>query len=115
MNASLTPACSESAPREATRPAPGLAEFAVMIPGPLRQCCSGNGEILVPASSLRTLLQEIERRYPALYRSVCDETGAVRRHVNLFVNSSNIRDCDGLNTPLAAGDVITILPAVSGG
>jgi molybdopterin converting factor small subunit len=46
---------------------------------------------------------------------VCDETGAVRRHINLFVNSSHVRDRDGLDTPLAAGDVLTILPAVSGG
>ena len=39
----------------------------------------------------------------------------MRRHVNLFVNSDNVRDLDGLDTPLAPGDVVTILPAVSGG
>ena len=52
---------------------------------------------------------------PSLYRSVCDETGAVRRHVNLFVNTSHVRDREGLDTALAPGDVVTILPAVSGG
>ena len=46
---------------------------------------------------------------------VCDETGAVRRHVNLFVNTDHVRDRDGLDTALVPGDEIIILPAVSGG
>jgi molybdopterin converting factor small subunit len=50
-----------------------------------------------------------------LYRNVCDETGAVRRHLNIFVNSDNVRDLDGVDTTLMPGDVVTILPAVSGG
>ena len=47
--------------------------------------------------------------------SICDETGTMRRHVNLFVNSSHMRDRQGIDTPLAPGDEVTILPAVSGG
>jgi len=69
----------------------------------------------VEAPSLRALLEELERRHPALHRNVCDETGAVRRHVNLFINTNHMRDRNGLDTPLAAGDEVTILPAVSGG
>jgi sulfur-carrier protein len=69
----------------------------------------------VAAASVRGVLAELERRHGALYRSVCDETGAVRRHVNVFVNAAHIRDRGGLDTPLAAGDVVTLLPAVSGG
>jgi len=61
------------------------------------------------------VLDELERSYPSLYRSICDETGAVRRHVNLFVNASHIRDREGLETALVPGDEVTILPAVSGG
>jgi len=71
--------------------------------------------VAVQASSLRGALRELEQRHPALHRSVCDETGAVRRHVNLFVNTDHIRDREGLDTPLAPGDEITIMPAVSGG
>ena len=56
-----------------------------------------------------------QSHYPALYRNVCDETGRVRKHVNLFVNMDNIRDVGGLDAALAAGDVLTILPSVSGG
>ena len=87
----------------------------IHVPAPLRSCCDGASELPLPAASVRAALGEMERRHPALYRSICDETGAVRRHVSLFVNAWHIRDRDGLDTALQGGDVITILPAVSGG
>jgi molybdopterin converting factor small subunit len=64
---------------------------------------------------VRAALEQIGRCHPALYRSICDETGKVRRHVNLFLNTSHVRDREGLDTALSPGDVLTILPAVSGG
>ncbi len=81
----------------------------------LRDYCGGAPNLEFPADSVRAALAEIERSAPKLYASVCNETGAVRAHVNLFVNTSNIRDRDGLDTPLRPGDVITIIQAVSGG
>jgi sulfur-carrier protein len=89
--------------------------ITIHLPGVLRACCGGAAEISLSAASVRSALDEIERTYPALYRCVCDETGAVRRHVNVFVNTEHMRDRDGLDTALVAGDTITILPAVSGG
>jgi molybdopterin converting factor small subunit len=64
---------------------------------------------------VRTALEDLERSECALYRNICDETGAVRRHLNVFVNSENVRDLDGVDTTLKLGDEVTILPAVSGG
>jgi molybdopterin synthase sulfur carrier subunit len=87
----------------------------VFVPGVLRHCCDGASELTMPANSVRAALDQLEQRHPALYRNVCDETGAVRRHMNIFVNALNTRDADGLDTALVVGDVITILPAVSGG
>jgi molybdopterin converting factor small subunit len=87
----------------------------IHVPGALRADCGGVAELWVPASSVRGVLEELKRRHPSLYRGICDETGAVRRHVNLFVNTSHVRDRDGLDTSLGAGDVVTILPAISGG
>jgi molybdopterin synthase sulfur carrier subunit len=87
----------------------------IFIPGMLRSYCQGAAELSLPASSVRAALEEIERSYPALYSRICDETGEVRRHVNLFVNTSHMRDREGLDTALAPGDVVTIMPAVSGG
>jgi MoaD family protein len=87
----------------------------VYVPGPLRDYCGGASRLTVSAASVRDVLEDFERRHPSLYRGVCDETGAVRRHINLFVNSTHVRDREGLDTALSAGDVVTILPAVSGG
>ncbi len=87
----------------------------IRVPPPLRDHCAGASEIELSALTVRAVLAELERGYPSLHRSICDETGAVRRHVNLFVNTSHIRDRDGLDTALVPGDEVTILPAVSGG
>jgi molybdopterin converting factor small subunit len=89
--------------------------ITIHIPAPLRAYCRGAKELALSAPSVRAALEQLERSQPALYRSICDETGAVRRHVNVFVNTSHVRDRDGLDTALAPGDTITILPAVSGG
>ena len=98
--------------RSATAKAPAITIF---VPGLLRDRCNGAAELSLAASSVRTALGQLDARFPALYRSVCDETGAVRRHVNLFVNADDIRDLEGLDSALAARDVLTILPAISGG
>lgn len=87
----------------------------ILVPGPLRNCCDGASELSISASNVRVALEEIERNHPSLYRNVCDETGAVRRHINIFVNTLHMRDCSGLDTALVAGDEVIILPAVSGG
>jgi molybdopterin synthase sulfur carrier subunit len=87
----------------------------IHVPGPLRVYCCGVKELGITAGTVQAALDELERSYSALYRNVCDETGTVRRHLNVFVNSDNVRDGDGVNTKLKPGDVLTILPAVSGG
>jgi molybdopterin converting factor small subunit len=94
---------------------PSAGPITVSVPPPLRARCGGAAELRLAAGTVRAALEEIGRRHPDLYAAVCDETGAVRRHVGLFVNTSHIRDRQGLDTPLRPGDVLTILPAVSGG
>jgi sulfur-carrier protein len=91
------------------------AAVKIHVPGMLRDCCGGASELSLSATSVRDALEEIGRSYPALYGRICDETGAVRRHVNVFVNVIHMRDREGLDTRLVPGDVLTILPAVSGG
>ncbi len=98
-----------------TQPAARVKTIAVSVPTPLRNCCGGASELAVPAANLHAVLTELEQRFPKLHRSICDETGAVRRHINLFVNTEHMRDHDGLDTSLEPGDVVTIMTAVSGG
>ncbi len=93
----------------------GNTTITVHVPPPLRASCAGASEVTVSAGSVRGVLEELERLHPELNRSIRDEAGAVRRHVNLFVNSRHIRDSGGLETPLSPGDVVIVLPAVSGG
>jgi sulfur-carrier protein len=85
------------------------------VAGPLRAYCGGATELSISAHTVRAALKDLERSHSALYRNICDETGAVRPHLNVFVNSDNVRDRDGVDTTLMSGDLVTILPAVSGG
>ncbi|HVH29134.1 MAG TPA: MoaD/ThiS family protein [Vicinamibacterales bacterium] len=87
----------------------------IHVPGPLRPYCAGAAQLSISAPSVRAALEDLERSQSALYRNICDETGTVRRHLNVFVNADNVRDLNGIDTPLLPGDVLTILPAVSGG
>jgi len=93
----------------------GAVSVTVFVPGPLREYCGGAAKLTVAARDVRATLEELERLHPALHRNIRDETGAVRRHINVFVNTANVRDGMGLDTTLSPGDVVTILPAVSGG
>ena len=89
--------------------------ITIRVPSALRDYVGGEPELAVAATSVGAALVALERSHPLLYIRVCDETGAVRRHVNLFVNRDHVRDRDGLETALEDGDVVTIMPAVSGG
>jgi molybdopterin converting factor small subunit len=97
-----------------------IPQIRVAIPHQLRSLCGGGarspaGEIHLCASDVRSLLGELARRHPEVHVRVCDERGDPRPHINVFVNDDHVRQRDGLDTPLAAGDLVTILPAVSGG
>lgn len=91
------------------------AAVTIQVPEALRQYCGGTPSVQVSAPNVRAALEALERDHPSVYRSVCDETGAVRHHLAVFVNLSHVRDRNGLDTALAPGDVVTILTAVSGG
>jgi len=87
----------------------------VRYPGVLRSYCAGASQLAISAPDVRGALARLERDFPSLHRNICDETGRVRQHLNLFVNDDNVRFLHGLETRLAPGDVLTILPAGSGG
>ena len=94
---------------------PSAPNITLHVPGQLREYCAGAAQLAISAPTVRAALEDLERSQFDLYRNVCDETGTLRRHLNVFVNADNVRDLDGIDTTLAPGDVLTILPAVSGG
>lgn len=70
------------------------------IYGVLRTYCAGAEQLPISAATVRAALEDVERSQFDLYRNICDETGAVRRHLNVFVNSDNVRDLNGVDTIL---------------
>ena len=93
-------------------PRPRLPTMAVvMLRAPLKDRADGQGQLDLPGDSLGEVLRELERRYPRLEGWVLDEHGTIRRHVNVFVDGERA----GLDTPLAPGSTVHVIPAVSGG
>ncbi len=87
----------------------------VYVPMGLRRYCEGASELSLDAETVREALDRLAADFPLVYQGVCDETGAVRRHINLFVNDLHVRELDGLKTKLGSDDTLTIFPSVSGG
>ena len=93
-------------------------EVRVRVPSALRELVAGARVVLVDAEApvtVGTVLDALARDHPTLERRVRDEQDRLRAHVNLFVDSDNIRDLDGVATPIAPGQELSIIPAVSGG
>jgi len=94
-------------------------EVRIVLPGALREYAEGRGELVVPASgattSLRTVLDSALAGRPQLGARIRDETGALRRHVNIFVDGQDVRRLGGLEAPVGPAAVIHVLPSVAGG
>ncbi|MCE9555161.1 MAG: MoaD family protein [Planctomycetes bacterium] len=91
-----------------------LPEVRVIIPSELRSLAGDDTEFRIAAGDVRWLLNELARQHPQVHVRLCDEQGEPRPHINVFLNDHCLARSE-LNAPLAAGDVVTILPAVSGG
>ena len=97
-------------------------EVRVRVPTQLRELVAGAAVVEICAgegtdgcTTVATVLDAMAVQHAALERRIRDEQGRTRPHVNLFVAADNVRDRDGLATPIRAGDVLSIIPAVSGG
>jgi len=87
----------------------------VLIPTPLQKFTNDEASVSLEASSIDALLQALEGRYPGIQARLCDENGKLRRFLNLYVNSEDIRFLDNQATFLSDGDEVSIVPAVAGG
>ncbi len=87
----------------------------VRIPTPLRALTGGAAELPVAPGPLSAVLTELDATYPGLGAKVLDETGALRRFVNVYVGEDDVRFLSGLDTPVADGASVSIVPAVAGG
>ena len=92
-----------------------MANVTVRIPAALREFSNGRAEVDLQADTVASALGALAEHFPLLAQRVTDPGGAVRPYVNVFVGETSIRDASGLDTALANGDVIAIIPAVAGG
>ncbi|HEY8530676.1 MAG TPA: ubiquitin-like small modifier protein 1 [Limnochorda sp.] len=87
----------------------------VIIPSLLQSVTDGTKEVIAPGETVAEALAALARQYPATQSRLFQEDGALRPHVNLFVNEEDIRFLRGLDTPVGEDDEILIIPAMAGG
>jgi len=85
------------------------------IPTPLRAYTGGQSDVLVSGATAADALSELVNQFPALKPHLFKEDGELRMFVNLFKGEENIKDLQGLQTPLADGDRLMIIPSIAGG
>jgi len=81
----------------------------------LRKFTQGADEVIAQGNNVRTLVEDLEKNFPGIKERICDETGKIRRFVNVYVNGDDIRFLQNLDTALKEGDNISIVPAIAGG
>ena len=87
----------------------------VRIPTILRTFTSGAGEVTAEGATLREVLDDLESSHPGIRDRILDETGALRRFVNVYVGDDDVRFIGGLDAEIPDGARISIIPAVAGG
>jgi molybdopterin synthase sulfur carrier subunit len=87
----------------------------VKLPQILRKHAGGAAVVQADGSTLRELLKDLESRYPGITRNVVSGDGALHRFINVYVNDEDVRYLGSLETPVAEGDTVSLLPAVAGG
>jgi molybdopterin synthase sulfur carrier subunit len=87
----------------------------VRVPTPLRKYTGGAEAVPAEGGTVAALVKDLDKRHPGIRDRICDETGAVRRFVNIFVNGEDIRFLQNLDTPVKSGDEVSVVPAIAGG
>jgi molybdopterin synthase sulfur carrier subunit len=87
----------------------------VRIPTPLRGLTKDQDVVAGDEGTLSACIDGLESAFPGLKDRICDDTGELRRFVNIYINGEDVRFLSGLQTNLKAGDEVSIVPAVAGG
>lgn len=87
----------------------------VLVPTPLRRLTGGQSKVTVEGQDIGSLIQAIDQKFPGIAEKVLDGDGNIKRFINVFVNDSEIRTLQGLQTPVSDSDRVSIVPAMAGG
>jgi sulfur-carrier protein len=87
----------------------------VRVPTILRTYTGGDSEVTAEGGTLAEVLESLETSYPGIKARIVDETGELRRFVNVYVGNDDVRFLEGLGTATPAGAQVSVIPAVAGG
>jgi molybdopterin synthase sulfur carrier subunit len=87
----------------------------IRIPTPLRSITKGSAEVQTKGGTVDDVMQDLERQFPGLRERLVDESGELRRFINLYVNEEDVRFLQAKKTALKDGDQVSIVPAIAGG
>ena len=87
----------------------------IRIPTQLRTLTGGSGEVSAEGSTVGAVLKALDAAHPGIGERLFDESGKLRRFVNVFVADEDVRFMNGLDTEVSDGQTVSIIPAVAGG
>lgn len=87
----------------------------VLIPTPLQKLTNDQASLDCEGTTIQELIDSLEANAPGIKARICDENGKLRRFVNFYLNSEDIRFLEGEATEVADGDEVSIVPAIAGG
>jgi len=91
------------------------ARVRVRVPAALRELAGGQAEAVGEGSTVGEVLRGLGKVHPRLLERIVDGQGRQRRYVSLFLNDDDLRALGGLDAPVCDGDVVVVVPALSGG
>lgn len=89
--------------------------IVVSIPTQLRSLTGGSAQVTATGATVGEIVAHLAHTHPGISERLLDESGDLRRFVNVYLDDENVRFLDGLSTPVAEGSKISIIPAVAGG
>ena len=87
----------------------------VRVPTPLMKLTDNKSEVMAEGATISDILNNLENQFAGIKERICEESGAPRRFINIYLNEEDIRFLDGEGTAVNDGDEISIIPAIAGG
>ena len=92
-----------------------MSVVTVRVPAQLRTLTGGASELSLEGTTVGEVLKALDAAHPGMSDRLFDDSGALRRFVNVFVDDEDVRFLEGLGTPVTGGQTVSIVPAVAGG
>ncbi|UCH00114.1 MAG: MoaD/ThiS family protein [Deltaproteobacteria bacterium] len=89
--------------------------ITVRVPTPLQRLTQNQAEVKANGANIKELIEDLEKNFPGIKERICDETGEIRRFMNIYVNEEDVRFLQDDTTPLKDGDEVSMIPAIAGG